>query len=288
MQDQIYLKPTNLNAALDYLTEFPEATLWAGGTDLVVKLEHKRIKVSAIIDLTRVPELNYIEETDAGTVKIGALSNINAIEYSPLVRKEFPLLAQAAHFLGSWQIRTLATIGGNLVTAAPSAETAAPLLVLGATMVARSKQEERRIPAHLFFKGPGQTALLPGEILKEIEIPKLPQGSKSIYLKESLRRSMDIALASMGCVLKLDGDQCREVRIGLGAVAPVPMRADETEALLNGHIMTDEIIGKAALKAAEECKPIDDIRATAVYRRELVQTMVQKALISLWKDGEEQ
>lgn len=285
MQDVSYLKPETIEMALDYLAEYKEAFLWAGGTDLVVKLERKKIKVSQIIDLKSIKELSFIEDDDQ--VRVGALTTIHDIEVSQVIKKEFPLLAQAAHALGSWQIRTLATIGGNLVTAAPSAETATPILILGGTMIAQSKKGDREIPARLFFRGPGQTALIPGEILKEIRLPKLPQGFQSIYLKESLRRSMDIALVSVACILKLDGDKCQEVRLGLGAVAPVPMRAAKTEKILIDQIMNAELIEKAAQTAADECQPIDDIRATASYRRELVQVLVKRALTSLWKAGAE-
>lgn len=283
MQDVIYLKPENLKKALYYLAEYREACLWAGGTDLVVKLERKSIRISQVIDLKSIRELSFIKDDDQ--VRIGALTTIHDIEVSPVIKNEFPLLAQAAHVLGSWQIRTLATIGGNLMTAAPSAETATPILILGGTLIAQSKHGDREIPARLFFRGPGKTALIPGEILKEIQLPRLPQGYKSVYLKESLRRSMDIALVSVACVLKLDGDRCQEVRLGLGAVAPVPMRATKTEELLTEQIMNEEIIEKAAKTAANECQPIDDIRATAAYRRKLVQVLVKRALTSLWKAG---
>ena len=283
LQDVIYLKPENLEKALNYLDEHKDATLWAGGTDLVVKLKHKKVWVSKIIDFKSLEELNFIE--DADQVRIGALTTIHDIEVSPVIKREFPLLAEAAHVLGSWQVRTLATVGGNLVTAAPSAETATPILILGGTMIAQSKNGDRIIPAKNFFKGPGKTALIPGEILKEIRLPRLPLGSQSIYLKESLRRSMDIALVSVACVLKLDGDRCQEVRLGLGAVAPVPMRAIRGEESLTEQIMSAEIIEKAAKIAADECQPIDDIRATASYRRELVQVLVKRALTSLWKAG---
>lgn len=283
VQAEAYFRPKNLEKALNYLDEHKDATLWAGGTDLVVKLEHKKVRVSQIIDLKSVNELNFIE--DADQIRIGALTTIHDIEVSPVIKREFPLLAEAAHVLGSWQVRTLATVGGNLVTAAPSAETATPILILGGTMIAQSKNGDRIIPAKHFFKGPGKTALIPGEILKEIQLPRLPLDYQSIYLKESLRRSMDIALVSVACVLKLDGDRCQEVRLGLGAVAPVPMRAIKSEESLTEQIMSAELIEKAAKIAADECQPIDDIRATASYRRELVQVLVKRALTSLWKAG---
>ncbi len=286
MQEQIFLRPTSLAAALDYYAQYPEATLWAGGTDLVVKLEHKRLKVSQVLDLTNIPELNFIE--DAGDeVHIGALTSIYDIQISPLIKKEFPLLAQAALVLGSWQVRTLATLGGNIVTAAPSAETACPILVLGGSVVIAGKNGERKVAAEQFFKGPGQTDLQSGEIVKEIQLPKLQAGYQTIYLKERLRRSMDIALANVACVIKLEGDKVEDVHIGLGAVAPVPMRAVKTEEVLKGQVMSNELIHHAAMAAMNECTPITDIRATAEYRRHLIHVMIERALEALWKAGVE-
>jgi carbon-monoxide dehydrogenase medium subunit len=284
LQDQIFLRPDTLAKAVDYLAEYPQATLWAGGTDLVVKLEHKRLKVSEIIDLTNIPELKYIE--DAGDyVRIGALTSIYDIQVSPLIKKEFPLLAQAALVLGSWQVRTLATVGGNIVTAAPSAETACPILILGGTIIVEGKNGERKIAADQFFKGPGQTYLEAGEIVKEIQLPKLAPGYQTIYIKERLRRSMDIALVNVACVLKLDGDKIEDVHIGLGAVAPTPMRAVKTEAVLKGRTLSNELIHEAAMAAMNECTPITDIRATAEYRRHLIHVSIERALETLWKAG---
>jgi carbon-monoxide dehydrogenase medium subunit len=286
LQDPIYLKPETLDRALDYLTEYPQATLWAGGTDLIVHLEHKKLKVSGIIDLTSIPELRFIEDC-GDKVRIGALTTIYEIQTSPVIKKEFAFLAQAALVLASWQIRTLATIGGNIVTAAPSAETGCPLILLDGNIIVQSKNGERKIPTNQFFKGPGKCDLAPGEIVKEIELEKLPHGYQTIYQKERLRRSMDIALANAACVLNLDGDKCQEARIGLGAVAPVPMRAVKTEAVLNGQVMSDELVEKAAQTAASECKPITDIRATADYRRDLIYALVKRQLTALWKAGAE-
>ncbi|MHB1653054.1 MAG: FAD binding domain-containing protein [Desulfitobacteriaceae bacterium] len=282
MQELSYFRPDNLEQAVEFLSKNDQVTLWAGGTDLVVKVKSRKKVVSKIVDLKGVKELKYIQEDDP--VRIGALSSIYEIESSRLIEKEFPVLAQAAHALGSWQIRSLATIGGNLANGAPSAETAPPILVLNGTLVARGKNGERVIQAEQFFKGPGQTALEADEILTEIKLPKVPVGSKSIYLKYSLRRSMDIALVGIACLIEIRGNKCIDIRLGLGAVAPVPMRAHNAEEGMKGRIMTDELVTKAAEQAATECQPIDDIRATAAYRRKMVSVLVKRALLSLWKE----
>lgn len=285
MLDVKYFKPVNLDEAIALLDQHKQATLWAGGTDLVVKLEHKRVNPRNIIDLKGLQELRYIKEHGA-EVSIGALTTIRDLETSDLISEHFPLLAQAAHVLGSWQVRTLATIAGNIVNAAPSAEMAAPILVLGGTVIAEGSSGERSIAGESFFTGPGQTSLKSGEIVKEIRLPKMSAGTKSVYLKHSLRRSMDIALVNSACLLTTDGDKCTEARIGLGAVAPVPMRAEKAEALLVGQVLNEKTIRQAATAAAAECRPIDDIRAKAEYRRELVQSLVTRALTLLWKAGE--
>ena len=279
----IYSSPENLKELFQLLEQDQAATLWAGGTDLTVKLENKKIKVSHIINLKNVKELDFI--TASETIRIGALTSIRKLETSNLMQTEYPLLAQASHGLGSWQIRTLATFGGNLANAAPSAETATPILVLNGTMIIKGKNTERKVPAAEFFRGPGQTVLKQGEVLTEVELPKLTSDFKSIYLKHSLRRSMDIALVGVACALRLDGDKCLEARIGLGAVAPTPIRVPKTEQFLTDKTLTTSMIAEASRLAVEECRPIDDIRATASYRRELVQVLVKRALTSLVKDG---
>lgn len=284
MHDVSYFRPEKLDQAVEFLKDHQEATLWAGGTDLVIQLENKRLKISEIIDLKSINELRFIEA--GNPIRIGSMTTIHDLESSDLIKKEFPVLAQAAHALGSWQIRTLATVGGNVSNAAPSAETASPILILDGKMVVETKEGEKEIPAEQFFKGPGQTVLKQDEILKEIRLSKLPEGFKSIYLKHSLRRSMDIALVSVACALETEGDKCTEIRLGLGAVAPVPMRAENAEKMLSGQMLTEELIEEASSAAAAECHPIDDIRATAGYRRELVQVLVRRALTSLWKAGE--
>lgn len=284
LSNVIFSSPKNLKELFELLEQDQEAVLWAGGTDLTIKLENRKIKVSHIINLKSLKELEYTTATE--TVCIGALTTIRQLETSALIKEEFPLLAQAAHALGSWQVRTLATLGGNLANAAPSAETATPILVLNGTITVSGRDGARKIPAAEFFLGPGKTALKQGEILTEVELPKLGSGYKSIYLKHSLRRSMDIALVGVACVLRLEGDKCLEARIGLGAVAPTPIRAPKTEHFLSNKALTEELVDEASRLAAEECKPIDDIRATASYRRELVQVLVKQALTSLVKDGD--
>ena len=284
MQNVNYFRPESLQQAIEFAAKHENATLWAGGTDLVIKLENNRLAVSDIVDLKGIKQLRYIEDGDQ--VRIGSLSTIYDLESSELIKNEFPLLAEAAHVIGSWQIRTLATVGGNLVNAAPSADTATPMLVIGGTVVVEGFNGERKVPIEQFFTGPGKTCLTNGEIVKEIILPKMPSATKGIYLKHGVRKSMDIALVGVACALNLQGATCVEARLGLGAVAPTPMRAKATEALLTGEKLTEQLIDKAAKAAAAECQPICDIRASESYRRELVQILVRRALTSLWKAGE--
>lgn len=284
MQNINYFRPENLQQAVEFVAKHENATLWAGGTDLVVKLENNRLQVSDIVDLKGIKQLRYIEDGDQ--VRIGALSTIYDLESSDLIRTQFPLLAEAAHVIGSWQIRTLATLAGNLVNAAPSADTATPILILGGTVVAEGINGERKIPIEQFFTSPGKTCLASGEIVKEVILPKMPPTTKSVYLKHGVRKSMDIALVAVACSLNLQGTKCVEARIGLGAVAPIPMRAKATEELLNGQILTEQLIDEAAKMAAAECQPISDIRGSESYRRELIEVLVRRALTYLKKEGE--
>jgi carbon-monoxide dehydrogenase medium subunit len=213
-------------------------------------------------------------------LRIGSLVKHAALEGSPLVRDGWRIIAEAAHKVGSPQIRNLGTVGGNLCNASPAADSAGPLLVLDAEVVLAGKKKERRVPLPSFFKGPGKTVLGKDEILKEILVPPVPAGSVWAYLKLGRRKSMDLALASTAVLLTLDPKTkiCRRARVALGAVAPTPFRAKGTEKFLEGKRLDEAVILEAGERAQEECRPISDIRASAEYRKEMVKVLVGRAI----------
>lgn len=258
-----------------------EAELFAGGTDLLVKMKLKHRMPRYLIHVKGIPGLDRIRYGDDG-LRIGALTTIQAIQDSEVVSRKFPMLSRAAGVLGTLQIRALGTLGGNLANASPSAEFGPPLLVLEASVRCLGPGGERRIPMTEFFVAPGKSALQQDEMITEIHVPPLPDRAKCVYLKHSLRR-MDVAIAGAAVFVLLDGDVCREARIALGAVAPTPFRARAAEQALAGKRLSGdskeaELLEEVAQIAAGESLPIDDLREYASYRRRIVGMMVKQAL----------
>jgi len=198
-------------------------------------MKEKEIAVENVVDLKGIRGYDFIRKVD-GQIEIGALATIRSIETSPLIRSEIPLLSEAAGKMGSVQVRNRATLGGNLCNAAPSADTAPPLLCLGAKAEIVDASGVRMISLEDFFVGPGKSVLEGSGLLKKIVVPLLPEQSAGFYFKHSPRKMMDLAVVGVGCVLILDGDRkkCADSRIGLGAVGPVPFRAKKAEAVING------------------------------------------------------
>jgi CO/xanthine dehydrogenase FAD-binding subunit len=272
-----YLAPRSLSEALERMAERPEAVPLAGGTDLLVQVKAGERSVETLLSLKRVPELHRTAQN--GTLVLGAATTVGRIAADLRIQQEFTALALGAGLIGSMQIRNVATVGGNLCHGAPSADTAPPLLVLGAEAVLASAGGGRTLPLEAFFLGPGHTALQPGELLKEIVVPRPAGRSGSFYLRHTPRARMDLAVVGVAAAITLDGEaRIATARLVLGAVAPVPLRATAAEALLIGRLPTDALLREAGAVAAGEAQPIDDLRASAEYRRHLVDVLTQRAL----------
>ncbi len=259
-----------------------DARVFAGGTDLFVKMKHRRAVPRRLINIKGIPNLGRIGQEGRDGLRIGALTTIQAVEASSVIDRNFHSLKQAAGVLGTTQIRNVGTIGGNLGNASPSAEFGPSLLTLGASVKCVGNAGERLIPLEEFFVSPGKTSLARDELLTEVQVPEPPVGAQCIYLKHSLRR-MDVAIASAAVLIVADGDVCKDVRIALGAVGPVPYRAKKAEQCirgqrLDGERVERELLEEAGRGAAEESFPIDDFRGYAGYRRKLVRMLVSKGL----------
>jgi carbon-monoxide dehydrogenase medium subunit len=192
--------------------------------------------------------------------------------------EKYPMLSQAAGSIASTQIQNRGTIAGNICNAVPSADSAPALLCLHARLLCVSKNGERLVDIDEFFTGPGETALHPDEILKEIQIPLMPDDGHGVYIKLSTRKRMELAVVGVAAMVETEKGIIKDVRIGLGAVAPTSMRARESEELLKGKKVDDETILIAARKASEESRPIDDHRASAEYRKIMVEVLVKRAI----------
>lgn len=260
----------------------PGGRYLAGGTDLVIAMKEKGLLPKYIVDLKRVPGLTGIRENKDKSISIGALTTMYELEMSPLIKKKFPFLAQSCAEVGSIQIRNRATLGGNMANATPSADVAPGLIALSAAAKIASASGERVVALEDFFRGPGQTVMRNDEILTEITIPKTAPQLVGEYIKFSPREMMDLAYVGVAVAYELDKKDKRStgVRIVLGAVAPTPIRAKRAEAMLEGQALNEALAQRAAAIAAEESKPISDVRSTADYRRAMVGAMTKRALLN--------
>jgi carbon-monoxide dehydrogenase medium subunit len=282
-----YERPATLAEALSLLSHHRgSAKPFAGGTDLIPQVKRRELPAPALfIDLKGIPGLDGVTCDASKGLTIGALATVQRVESSSPVREQYPLLYQALTSLACPQVRNRATITGNLCSAVPSADSAPSLLVLEAELKVTNLKGERILPITEFFTGPRKTILADDELLTEIRIPSLPPKYKGIYLKLSPRKSMDLAVAGVAALVVLDGDVCKDVRIGLGAVAPTPIRARKAEESLVGKRLTDDSIIGAARAASTECSPIDDHRASAEYRCDMVYVLTRRALTQIKEEA---
>jgi carbon-monoxide dehydrogenase medium subunit len=276
-----YFAPVTLPEALEVLAHRPEAAPLAGGTNILVQVKEGHRSETALLSLTRLPELAQITYGDdpAGGLVIGAAVTMKRIASDPWIQGHYPALATAASLIGSVQTRNMATVGGNLCNASPSADTAPPLLAFDAQAVLVSTSGERVVPLAGFFVGPGVTVLRQGELLKELIIPGSAAQFGSAYVRHIPRAAMDISVVGVAAAVVLEPDQTiGQARIALGAVAPTPMRALAAESRLAGRQLDDRLLAEAGSAAAGEAQPVDDVRASIAYRRHLVNVLTQEAL----------
>jgi carbon-monoxide dehydrogenase medium subunit len=238
----------------------------------------------SLVNIKKLPGLSGIKE-NGGSLRIGALTTIREIESSSLVREKLPVLWESAHQFASLQVRNTATIGGNICRASPSGETLTPLLVLEAKGKLAFSDGEKSEPFASFFQGPGKSSVGAKGLLTEIEVPYPAPGSKGVYLKHAVRGAMDIAMVGVAVMITPDAAKAnlQDVRIGLGAVAPTPLRAPKAEALLRGKPLTAALVKEAAAMAASEASPISDQRSSAENRRWIVEALTRKGLQQTWK-----
>ncbi len=279
MQSLDYQKVYRLEDAFAAASASKGASVFmAGGTDLLVQIKEGKKRPRCVIDVKGVHEMDGLI-ISGDELSIGALTRIRTLETSPLVLEKAPLLAQAAAKLGSVQIRHRATIGGNLCNASPSADMTPALLALDAKALIYGKKGTRVVELGEFFLGPGETALNDGEILTGLKVPLNRGRQGSVYYKLSTRRAMDLAFVGVAVLLELDGNErINKARIALGAVAPTTIRAVSAEKLLEGKVLSLEAERESAERAAQSCKPISDLRASAEYRTEMVRELCQKGL----------
>ena len=275
-----YVLPKTINEALSFLAKNKgKARVLAGGTDLIPMLKSREVEAPAfVVDLKGISGLDKISYSKKAGLKIGALATISAIGQSEVIKEYYPSLAEAALTMASPQVRNRGTFVGNICSAVPSADSVPALLALGASLTLKSPNGERTVALEKFFKGPRKTALKPGELVTEILVPNPAPDTRQVYLKLSPRHAMDLAVVGVAAAGRCENGVCKDVKIGLGAVAPTPVRAPMAEKMLQGKKVTKELIDQAAKHAITQCSPIDDHRASQEYRCDMVYVMTKRAL----------
>lgn len=275
--DLDYLAPATVEDAVAVRANSPASAFLLGGTDLLPQMRAGRKSPETLIDLKRIPELHEVRENPDGGLSIGAAVPLADVETHPLVLARFPLLAECAKTVGAWPLRQRATLAGNVCNASPAADTAVALLALDAVVNVASTTGRLAMAVSELFLGPGQTALMPGDLVTEIVLPGEAAGFRGSYQRLSRRKGMDLATVGV-LVGKRDGSQ-PSWRVALAAVAPTPLRVPAAEELLAAK-------GASAAREAAElavavCRPITDLRGSAEYRREMVGVLVRRGVESL-------
>ena len=306
MRSYEYYKPATVDEAIALMegSQGPGVYI-SGGTDVLVLIRQKKLAPGCLISLRNINELVYLEVQNG--LKIGSAVTHNAIAKNEFIQKRYSALTDATCKVGSLQIRNVATMGGNICNAAPSADTACPLLVLDADVVIAGKNGEREVPIDDFLQGPNKVALEKGEIVKGFHMPAFGENTGSAYIKHTRRQAMDLPIlgiaarvtikiggSEVGCkdafctidsisnILKrLEDEQlvCEDVRIAMGVVAPRPIRAKKAEAALKGKVISEALFEEIAEIAASESSPRDSIRGEAWYGRDMVKVLTKRAIL---------
>lgn len=279
---QIYHQVTTIEQALHLLGEHgTNARIMAGGTDLLLELERGQRRANVIIDITRIDDLNHITYED-GIITLGALVTHNQVVANQHIIHHALPLAQASWEVGAPQIRNRATIAGNVITASPANDTITPLMALNARVTLASTSGKRDIPLSEFYTGYRQTVMRPDELLTHIHIPAMPNSARGIFIKLGLRKAQAISVVNVAIILDFASDETiTDAVITMGCVAPTIIRLDQPTQALIGRRLTTDLIRQTALHCAKIPRPIDDVRAPAEYRREMISVLVARALRAL-------
>jgi CO/xanthine dehydrogenase FAD-binding subunit len=275
-----HLRPKTLAEAANLLSQHGQsAKVLAGGTDLLIQMKNRLTSPLYLVSLKEIQGLDEILEV-SGEIRIGALATHSKIQCSPLIRKRLPVLGDSVDNLGSKQIRNVGTLGGNLCNAAPSADTASPLLALDARLKVVGTRSEKQIPVDSFFIGAGKTILEVGEILAEIIIPLPPSYSAGAFIKHTRRAALDLPVISVAvqCTFNAELSHFERVRIGLGVVAPVSFRPRKAESFLQGKRFEEKVLEEAGNIACQEATPRDTWRGSSLYRKAMIGILLQEAL----------
>jgi CO/xanthine dehydrogenase FAD-binding subunit len=279
-QEFDYFEPKTIEEAAALLASHRDkAKPIAGGTDLLVWMKMGKASPRCLVNIARIPALRFLIE-DKG-LRIGALTSFRELEKSLLIEKKYTALYEAARAVTSVQIKNMGTIGGNLCNASPAADSAPPLIAFGGKVRLLDAGRERILPLEDFFTGNGETALSPGELLLEVQIPDFTGPTGSAFIKMA-RVAADLAKISIAVTALRDGEVCRDCRIAMGGVAKVPLRLKKTEEVFRGKKFGPDIVERGSLEASEEIQPRSR-RSTAFYKKEVTKILIRDAMNLAWK-----
>lgn len=272
-----YYAPTTLSEALEILRDKEDSKVLAGGQSLLALMKLRLAAPAALVDITKLQNMSYVSE-EGNELAIGALTIHDIIEHDKTIKEKFTLFTDAASKIGDQQIRNRGTIGGSACHADPAADMPTALRTVDAQFIAQGPNGKRLIPASEFFVDVFTTSLGSDEVLTEIRIPYLPTGSASAYIKHS-RREGDFAIVGVGTIVTLgEGNVCKDVKIGLAAVGPTPLRATEAEEYLKGKVLDEQNIHDAAERANEQASPPSDVHGSKEYRMEMIKVFTRRSI----------
>ncbi len=274
-------EPSTLSEACELMEEFKaKGKVLAGGTDLIVNMKKKLVAPEHVVCVERIGELKGVDTLN-GTIRIGACEKVADVAESQQIQETLKSLSQGASCLGTPLIRNLATIAGNLVSARPAADLPPSLMSFGAKVVLQSKAGERMVALDEFFRGPGETIMEPYEIMSAVVVEKPSRAYGGGYIKLGVRQTLEISIVNVAAFMELDegGNSIANARIVMGAVGPTPMRAKSAEEILKGEKPGEKLFEKAGQAAAGDSSPIDDFRASAEYRKDMVAVLTKRALM---------
>jgi CO/xanthine dehydrogenase FAD-binding subunit len=281
-----YIRPKTLEEASQFLASHPgEARPFLGGTDTLVRLRDGIWKDKYLVDVKGLDGLNEISFDPSDGLSVGAAVNMNRVSAFPAVQAHYPVLAEAANSVASYQLRTRATIVGNICNASPAGDTIGACLLLGGVLDVHGPEGVRVEPLDTFFLGPGETVLKPGDIVTAFRLLVPPEGMAGKYIKLGRNKASDLSIVGVTVVGYPNGESPSgyTIKLALASVAPVPLVVERVESVLSEKPITAESLAEAAQAAMETCTPIDDVRASARYRVMMARILSLKALTEVWE-----
>ena len=272
------LMPQSISEAVEMLAKHKDkASVMSGGTDIIVSMT-KGFVTPYVISLAEIPDLDYVTYDKKAGLRIGAMATLQQVADTPEVKEHYPALWKSAAINGTPQTRNMGTVVGNVMRASPSGDCCCAFLAIGGTVVLEGPKGKREVSIDDFFLKYKETARKSDELAIEIKLPPMASGSSNAFARMT-RTTLDLSKVNVAVRLDMSGDTCKQARVAIGAVAPTTIRLKKVEALLNGNKITDAVLQKVVETVPGEIKPIDDVRSTAEYRRDVAGVMVKRIIV---------